>query len=183
MTIKLAIDCMGGDHGVSVTVPAAISFLSSHDDAEMVLVGLPDAIGAQLKKLHATDHPRVTVVPATEVITMDDPVEVALRKKKDSSMRVAVTQVKEGKADACISAGNTGALMAVSRYVLKTLEGIERPAIATTIPNEQGWGTSARMPTASPDTCCSSRVWPMPWCRWWITRSTRPSGCSISAKK
>jgi glycerol-3-phosphate acyltransferase PlsX len=81
MTIKLAIDCMGGDHGVSVTVPAAISFLSSHDDAEMILVGLPDAIGAQLKKLHATDHPRVTVVPATEVITMDDPVEVALRKK------------------------------------------------------------------------------------------------------
>ncbi|GMG90722.1 phosphate acyltransferase PlsX [Cupriavidus metallidurans] len=142
MTIKLAIDCMGGDHGVSVTVPAAISFLSSHDDAEMVLVGLPDAIGAQLKKLHATDHPRVTVVPATEVITMDDPVEVALRKKKNSSMRVAVTQVKEGKADACISAGNTGALMAVSRYVLKTLEGIERPAIATTIPNEQGWGTT-----------------------------------------
>ncbi|CAG2151116.1 phosphate acyltransferase PlsX [Cupriavidus plantarum] len=142
MTIKLAIDCMGGDHGVSVTVPAAISFLSRHDDAEMVLVGLPDAIEAQLKKLHAQDHPRVKVVAATEVITMDDPVEVALRKKKDSSMRVAVTQVKEGHAGACISAGNTGALMAVSRYVLKTLEGIERPAIATTIPNEQGWGTT-----------------------------------------
>ncbi|CAG9163793.1 phosphate acyltransferase PlsX [Cupriavidus pampae] len=142
MTIKLAIDCMGGDHGVSVTVPAAISFLSRHDDAEMVLVGLPDAIEAQLRKLHALDHPRVTVVGATEVITMDDPVEVALRKKKDSSMRVAVTQVKEGRAGACISAGNTGALMAVSRYVLKTLEGIERPAIATTIPNEQGWGTT-----------------------------------------
>ncbi|CAG9171816.1 Phosphate acyltransferase [Cupriavidus laharis] len=142
MTIKIAIDCMGGDHGVSVTVPAAISFLSSHDDAEVVLVGLPDAIQAQLKKLHAQDHPRVSIVPATEVITMDDPVEVALRKKKDSSMRVAVTQVKEGLAGACVSAGNTGALMAVSRYVLKTLEGIERPAIATTIPNEKGWGTT-----------------------------------------
>ncbi|MBO4121153.1 phosphate acyltransferase PlsX [Cupriavidus gilardii] len=142
MTIKLAIDCMGGDHGVSVTVPAAISFLAAHEDAEMVLVGLPDAIEPQLRKLHALNHPRVTVVAATEVITMDDPVEVALRKKKDSSMRVAVTQVKEGRADACISAGNTGALMAVSRYVLKTLEGIERPAIATTIPNEQGWGTT-----------------------------------------
>lgn len=142
MTIKLAIDCMGGDHGVSVTVPAAISFLSSHDDAEVVLVGLPDAIQAQLKKLHAQNHARVSIVPATEVITMDDPVEVALRKKKDSSMRVAVTQVKEGLAGACISAGNTGALMAVSRYVLKTLEGIERPAIATTIPNEKGWGTT-----------------------------------------
>jgi len=142
MTIKIAIDCMGGDHGVSVTVPAAISFLSSHDDAEVVLVGLPDAIQAQLKKLHAQNHARITIVPATEVITMDDPVEVALRKKKDSSMRVAVTQVKEGLAGACISAGNTGALMAVSRYVLKTLEGIERPAIATTIPNEKGWGTT-----------------------------------------
>ncbi|CAG2137147.1 phosphate acyltransferase PlsX [Cupriavidus numazuensis] len=142
MTIKIAIDCMGGDHGVSVTVPAAISFLSSHDDAAVVLVGLPDAIQAQLKKLHAQHHPRVSVVPATEVITMDDPVEVALRKKKDSSMRVAVTQVKEGLAGACISAGNTGALMAVSRYVLKTLEGIERPAIATTIPNDKGWGTT-----------------------------------------
>jgi len=142
MTIKIAIDCMGGDHGVSVTVPAAISFLSRHDDAEMVLVGLPDAIRAQLKKLHALDHPRVSIVEATEVITMDDPVEVALRKKKDSSMRVAVTQVKEGQAGACISAGNTGALMAVSRYVLKTLEGIERPAIATTIPNQEGWGTT-----------------------------------------
>ncbi|CAG2149810.1 Phosphate acyltransferase [Cupriavidus yeoncheonensis] len=142
MTIKIAIDCMGGDHGVSVTVPAAISFLSSHDDAEVVLVGLPDAIQTQLKKLHAQNHARVSIVPATEVITMDDPVEVALRKKKDSSMRVAVTQVKEGLAGACISAGNTGALMAVSRYVLKTLEGIERPAIATTIPNEKGWGTT-----------------------------------------
>ena len=142
MTIKIAIDCMGGDHGVSVTVPAAISFLSSHDDAEVVLVGLPDAIQAQLKKLHAQNHARITIVPATEVITMDDPVEVALRKKRDSSMRVAVTQVKEGLAGACISAGNTGALMAVSRYVLKTLEGIERPAIATTIPNEKGWGTT-----------------------------------------
>ncbi|WP_043347896.1 phosphate acyltransferase PlsX [Cupriavidus basilensis] len=142
MTIKLAIDCMGGDHGVCVTVPAAISFLSSHSDAEVVLVGLRDSIEPQLRKLHALDHPRVRIVTASEVITMDDPVEVALRRKKDSSMRVAVTQVKEGLAGACISAGNTGALMAVSRYVLKTLEGIERPAIATTIPNEQGWGTT-----------------------------------------
>ncbi|CAG9181395.1 phosphate acyltransferase PlsX [Cupriavidus respiraculi] len=133
---------MGGDHGVSVTVPAAISFLSAHEDAEVVLVGRPDDIARQLKTHHAVNHPRIRVVAASEVITMDDPVEVALRRKKDSSMRVAVNQVKEGHADACISAGNTGALMAVSRYVLKTLEGIERPAIATTIPNEQGWGTT-----------------------------------------
>jgi glycerol-3-phosphate acyltransferase PlsX len=78
-------------------------------------------------------------VPATEVVTMDDPVEVALRKKKDSSMRVALNQVKEGEAQACISAGNTGALMAVSRYVLKTLPGIERPAIAFALPNPTGY--------------------------------------------
>lgn len=142
MTIKLAIDCMGGDHGVGVTIPAAIHFLAVHEDVEMLLVGQPDAIAAQLKRLHATANPRVHVVPASEVVSMDDPVEVALRKKKDSSMRVAINQLKEGAAQACVSAGNTGALMAVSRYVLKTLDGIDRPAIATAIPNEKGAGTT-----------------------------------------
>ncbi|NWK44099.1 phosphate acyltransferase PlsX [Ralstonia pickettii] len=142
MTIKLAIDCMGGDHGVGVTIPAAIHFLAAHEDVEMLLVGQPDAIAAQLKRLHATANPRVHVVPASEVVSMDDPVEVALRKKKDSSMRVAINQLKDGAAQACVSAGNTGALMAVSRYVLKTLDGIDRPAIATAIPNEKGAGTT-----------------------------------------
>jgi glycerol-3-phosphate acyltransferase PlsX len=142
MTIKLAIDCMGGDHGVGVTIPAAIHFLAAHEDVEMLLVGQPDAIAAQLKRLHATANPRVHIVPASEVVSMDDPVEVALRKKKDSSMRVAINQLKEGAAQACVSAGNTGALMAVSRYVLKTLDGIDRPAIATAIPNEKGAGTT-----------------------------------------
>ena len=139
MTIKLTIDCMGGDHGPSVTVPAAVSFVRTHADAHLVLVGLEAPIRAQLKKLKALDHPALSIVAATEVVTMDDPVEVALRKKKDSSMRVALNLVKDGAAQACISAGNTGALMAVSRYVLKTLAGIERPAIAFALPNARGY--------------------------------------------
>ncbi|KDB08432.1 Phosphate acyltransferase [Burkholderia sp. lig30] len=139
MTVKLTIDCMGGDHGPSVTVPAAVKFIRSHPDAHLMLVGIESAIRAQLKKCKALDDPALTVVSATEVVAMDDPVEVALRKKKDSSMRVALNQVKEGQAQACISAGNTGALMAVSRYVLKTLPGIERPAIAFALPNPTGY--------------------------------------------
>ncbi|WP_322033699.1 phosphate acyltransferase PlsX [Paraburkholderia sp. J76] len=141
MTVTLTIDCMGGDHGPSVTVPAAVHFVRSHPDAHLMLVGVESAVRAQLKKLKAADHPALTVVPATEIVEMDDPVEVALRKKKDSSMRVALNRVKEGEAQACISAGNTGALMAVSRYVLKTLPGIERPAIAFALPNPRGYTT------------------------------------------
>ncbi|HTR05712.1 MAG TPA: phosphate acyltransferase PlsX [Paraburkholderia sp.] len=141
MTVTLTIDCMGGDHGPSVTVPAAVHFVRSHLDAHLMLVGVESAVRAQLKKLKAADHPALSVVPATEVVAMDDPVEVALRKKKDSSMRVALNRVKEGEAQACVSAGNTGALMAVSRYVLKTLPGIERPAIAFAMPNPTGYTT------------------------------------------
>jgi len=132
--VRIAIDCMGGDHGPSITLPACRAFLDRHPDAELILVGLPEALAP------AKDWPRVTLVHASEVVTMDDPVEVALRRKKDSSMRVAVTQVKPGAegspAHACVSAGNTGALMAVSRYVLKTVEGIDRPAIAFGMPNQ-----------------------------------------------
>ncbi|RFU46693.1 phosphate acyltransferase PlsX [Paraburkholderia sp. DHOC27] len=139
MTVKLTIDCMGGDHGPSVTVPAAVSFVRSHPDAQLMLVGIESAIRAQLKKLKAENEAALVVMPASEIVAMDDPVEVALRKKKDSSMRVALNRVKEGEAQACISAGNTGALMAVSRYVLKTLPGIERPAIAFALPNPTGY--------------------------------------------
>lgn len=137
MTIKISIDCMGGDHGCAVTVPAAIAFVNRQQDAELILVGREDAIRAELKKHRAADHPRLSVVHAEEVVTMDDPVEVALRRKKDSSMRVAITLVKDGAAQACVSAGNTGALMAISRYILKTLAGVDRPAICTLIPNQQ----------------------------------------------
>lgn len=137
MTIKLSIDCMGGDHGASVTVPAALSFLKRTADAEMILVGNEDAIRAELKKLQVPDHPAIRIVHASEVVTMDDPLEVALRRKKDSSMRVAINLVKDGEAQVCVSAGNTGALMAISRYVLKTIPGVDRPAICTLIPNKQ----------------------------------------------
>lgn len=128
---------MGGDHGPSVTIPAAISFVAHEPDAELVLVGPEELIRAELARHRAADHPRLSIVNATEVVTMDDPLEVALRRKKDSSMRVAINQVKDGVAQACVSAGNTGALMAVSRYVLKTIPGVDRPAICTLIPNQK----------------------------------------------
>lgn len=133
--ITLAVDCMGGDHGPRVTLAACRQFLDSHSDAQLLLVGRKDA-------LQSFAHPRATLVEASEVVGMDDPVEVALRKKKDSSMRVAIAQVKDGVAQAAVSAGNTGALMAVSRYLLKTLEGIDRPAIATQMPNDKGGSTT-----------------------------------------
>lgn len=128
---------MGGDHGPSVTIPAALSFLKQQPDAEIILVGLEDALRAELKKHHAEKNPRLTIKHASEVVAMDDPIEVALRRKKDSSMRVAVELVKEGGAHACVSAGNTGALMAVSRYVLKTMAGVDRPAICSILPNQK----------------------------------------------
>lgn len=132
--VRLSVDCMGGDHGPRVTLPACQAFLGRHQDAELLLVGRE----ADLRV--AKDWPRCRVVSASEVVAMDDPVEVALRKKRDSSMRIAIQQVKaasdgEAAADACISAGNTGALMAVARYLLKTIEGIDRPAIAYGMPN------------------------------------------------
>ncbi len=126
---------MGGDHGPAVTLAACRRFLSAHPQARLILVGTHSAISD-------FSHPRAENVYATEVVAMDDPLEVALRKKKDSSMRVAVEQVKAGLAHAAVSAGNTGALMAISRYVLKTLEGIERPAIAAQIPNARGGATT-----------------------------------------
>lgn len=125
---------MGGDHGASVTLPACRHFLDKHPEVELLLVGSAAALEP------ARAWPRCSLVPATEVVTMDDAVEVALRRKRDSSMRVAISQLKapEGQApaaDACVSAGNTGALMALARFLLKTLEGIDRPAIATVMPN------------------------------------------------
>jgi len=133
--IAIAVDCMGGDHGPRVTLTACRNFLEHHPDAELLLVGLPDSlVGLQ--------HPRARVVPAAEVVGMDDPIEVALRRKKDSSMRVAIEQVKAGAAQAAVSAGNTGALMAIARYVLKTMDGIDRPAIATQLPNSRGGATT-----------------------------------------
>ena len=133
--ITLAVDCMGGDHGPRVTLAACRTFLEQHPEARLLLVGLPQA-------LEGFVHERATLVPASEVVTMDDAVEVALRRKKDSSMRVAIQQVKDGTAQAAVSAGNTGALMAIARYVLKTLDGIDRPAIAGQMPNVRGGSTT-----------------------------------------
>jgi glycerol-3-phosphate acyltransferase PlsX len=135
MSITVAVDCMGGDHGPRVTVPAALAFQSRNRDLELVLVGLPEAIEAQLAAHRPAPGARVRVHAAREVVQMSESPTAALRYKKDSSMRVAVNLVKSGEAHACVSAGNTGALMAISRFVLKTLPGIDRPAIATVLPN------------------------------------------------
>jgi len=139
--VTLAVDCMGGDHGPAVTLPACKAFLDAHPQASLLLVGDEQALAA------ATSWPRTRIVHASEVVTMDDPVEVALRRKRDSSMRVAISQLRaadggQAPAQACVSAGNTGALMAVARYVLKTMQDIDRPAIAAVLPNRKGGYTT-----------------------------------------
>lgn len=136
--VTIAIDAMGGDHGPHVTVEAALKLLDASDYTNVVLVGLKDVIEAELKVHKAAIGTRLRVQHASEVVKMDDPPAQALRYKKDSSMRVMAELVKRGEADAGVSAGNTGALMAVSRFVLKTLPGIDRPAIATTLPSQTG---------------------------------------------
>jgi phosphate acyltransferase len=129
---------MGGDHGPRVTVPAALAFMARLSDVDIVLVGLPEALERELARCGAAPGPRLRLHPASQVVGMDEPPVQAMRLKKDSSMRVAVNLVKSGAAHACVSAGNTGALMAISRFVLKTIVGIERPAIATVLPNMKG---------------------------------------------
>lgn len=126
---------MGGDFGPSVTLPACRVFLQANPQARLLLVGKEDALGSFV-------HERAQCVPAAEVVEMGDAVEVALRRKRHSSMRLAIEQVRDGHAQAAVSAGNTGALMAIARYVLKTLDGIERPAIAYPLPNIKGGATT-----------------------------------------
>lgn len=135
MTVTIAIDCMGGDHGPTVTVPAGLGFLKNHRDARIVFVGLEDQIRPLIP---AGENDRVSVRHASEVVTMHDSPALAIRNKKNSSMRVAVNLVHGGEANACVSAGNTGALMAISRFVLKMLPGIDRPAICATLPTIKG---------------------------------------------
>lgn len=132
---------MGGDHGIPVTISASVAFVNSQPDAELVLVGNEEAIRAELVKNKAASHPRLSIKNATEIVAMDDSVEIALRRKRDSSMRVAIGLVRDGQAQACVSAGNTGALMAISRYLLKTLPGVDRPAICTILPNQKNGPT------------------------------------------
>lgn len=136
--VIVAIDAMGGDHGPAITVPAALSVLERDPRLQVILVGQPDPIHAQLSRSRSSVRARVQVEAASELIAMDEAPATAMRNKKDSSMRVAIDLVKSGKAHAAVSAGNTGALMAISRFVLKTLPGIDRPAICTVLPTLKG---------------------------------------------
>ena len=143
MQITIAIDAMGGDHGPSSTVPAALQFLSRSIDCGVLLVGNSTAIQAELDRHHAVDvvgrdSPRLRVVQASEVVGMDEDIRSAIRNKKNSSMRIAIDLVKSGEAHACVSAGNTGALMGTAKFVLKTLPGIDRPAICAALPTRHG---------------------------------------------
>jgi phosphate acyltransferase len=138
MSVTVAIDCMGGDHGTRVTVPAALDFLKQADDARVVLVGVPESIRTELGRRNCPEGDQIRVAPAKEIVAMDEPPASALRNKRESSMRLAIDMVKSGEAQACVSAGNTGALMAMSRFVLKMLPGIERPAIASFLPTQRG---------------------------------------------
>lgn len=135
MSNTIALDAMGGDFGPEVVVPAALSALNKNEDLNLILVGDQEKIESQL---HSQSNDRLSVYHASQIVEMDDPPAQALRSKKDSSMRVAINLVKEGHAQACVSAGNTGALMATARYVLHTLAGIDRPAINTTLPSIEG---------------------------------------------
>jgi glycerol-3-phosphate acyltransferase PlsX len=139
MDVTIAIDCMGGDFGPSVTLPAVFRFLQRDDQARVILVGLPGEVEEAVAKERPRFGERLRFQAASEVVGMNDPLATALRIKKNSSMRVAIDLVKSGEAQAAVSAGNTGALMAISRFVLKTLPGIDRPAIATVLPTLRGY--------------------------------------------
>lgn len=138
MSLTIALDAMGGDHGPNVVVPAALSVIKERPNLKLILVGNRDVLTSELSKHGADVSPELQIQHASQQVEMDELPSVALRSKKDSSMRVAINLVKEGKADACVSAGNTGALMATARFVLKTLNGIDRPAIISTLPTLNG---------------------------------------------
>ncbi len=134
----IALDAMGGDFGPEVVIPAAIRLLKAKPQTCLILVGQEDVLNTVMQKHGVSPSDQLQVQHASEVVAMDEAPAMALRKKKDSSMRVAINLVHEGKADAVVSAGNTGALMATAKFVLKTLPGIDRPAIMTTLPTAKG---------------------------------------------
>lgn len=133
--ITLAVDAMGGDAGLDVTVPGAAAFLKQQHDVRLIMVGDEAGLRTALKASGAPMD-RIEIKHASQVVDMDEQPQLAMKNKKDSSMRVAINQVKEGCAQAAVSAGNTGALMATARFVLKTIPGIERPAIAKFMPSQ-----------------------------------------------
>jgi glycerol-3-phosphate acyltransferase PlsX len=134
----IALDAMGGDHGPSVTVAAAKVALDRIPGIELVLVGDQAKLATEVRNNNLDQDGRIRIHHASEVVDMGDLPAIALKKKKDSSMRVAINLVKEGAVQACVSAGNTGALMATSKFVLKTIRGISRPAICTILPGIKG---------------------------------------------
>ncbi len=134
----ISLDALGGDFGAAVITKAAVDYLENHHDVSLILVGDQRQIISELNKLNAKPYERLKIHHASQFVAMDEPPLQALRSKKDSSMRVAINLVKTGVANACVSAGNTGALMVTARYVLKTLPGIDRPAITSTIPSVNG---------------------------------------------
>lgn len=136
--ITIAIDAMGGDHGLSVVIPACARAAKSNLELNLLLVGDEDQVLKHLKKLGLSAGGQFSIVHASEVVGMDELPSHVLRNKKDSSMRVAINLVKEGRAQACVSAGNTGALMATARFLLKTMPGIDRPAIIAEMPTRTG---------------------------------------------
>ena len=138
MSLTVALDAMGGDHGPAVVVPAAFRVLAEQPKLHLILVGNKSVLDKELARHSCADSERVTVVHASQQVRMDELPSQALRNKKDSSMRVAIDLVKSGGAHACVSAGNTGALMATARFVLKTLPGIDRPAIISALPSVTG---------------------------------------------
>ena len=138
--ITIALDAMGGDHGADTVIPAAINILKHRDEVRLVLVGDQAQLQTRLSQAGFNgSNDRLIIHHASEIVDMDESPSRALRFKKDSSMRVAINLVKDGTAQACVSAGNTGALMATARYVLKTLPGIDRPAISSAIPSIEGF--------------------------------------------
>ncbi len=138
MGLTIALDAMGGDHGPVVIVPAALNALKKNSDLKLILVGDQAQLMAALQQQGGDVGERLTIQHASQQVAMDESPALALRGKKDSSMRVAINLVKNGSASACVSAGNTGALMATARFVLKTLPGIDRPAIISTLPAIKG---------------------------------------------
>ncbi|MCQ8105170.1 phosphate acyltransferase PlsX [Methylomonas sp. SURF-2] len=138
MSSTLSIDAMGGDFGPQVTVPASLACLRKNPQLKLIMVGDEAVLRDMLSDALLEFKDRISIQHATQVVEMDEPPQKALKNKKDSSMRVAINLVKEGRADACVSAGNTGALMATARFVLKMIPGIERPAIISTLPSTFG---------------------------------------------
>ena len=134
MDVTIALDAMGGDHGPTEIIPSALHVLSKHSNLHLVLVGQEEILLKVLAENNAVPNEHISIRHASETIEMHELPSRALRKKKDSSIRVAINMVQEGEAQACVSAGNTGALMAISRFVLKMLPGIDRPAICSTMP-------------------------------------------------